>query len=548
MKIPKPLIDDIASGKCLPFIGAGFSLNAKLSDNSVMPDWPALTSILAEIADIPPNQNGPQVANEFEIKFGRVQLIEAIRHALHSDIAEPGNAHSAFAQLPFETVYTTNFDLLLEEANSIIKKPFRSLVGELQMPFHGGPLTTNIVKMHGDLRHEEHIIVTQEDYDNYLDKYPVISTHLSAMLITRTALFIGYSLADPDFQHIRKVIRSRLGRFERMSYIIQFNQKQSTIKSMLSDNLHLINLSTQKYQKKDEKLEEFFLSIQEELDIRAGNRLRQSKPGLFEPLSKDTFEESSRSVDSNALLMSSSNLCFVLMPFGREFDDIYREFIKPKILEVGLEPLRADEIFSPGSIMEQIRSAIQQSRFCVADLTGRNPNVLFELGIAQTLGKPTVLLTQDISDVPFDVAQYRTIVYNRKELQKTSAILYKALQNALGYDRLNEARELIASGMIRAAVALIGVLFEQSLRQLIIKSDIVDTKGGERFLGKQTIGKMLQVLSDSNIIEIQDKKKLMEYISIRNQAVHELKEPKKEKALIFLDIVENFIKIYIPNS
>jgi len=39
MKIPKPLLEDIASGKCLPFIGAGFSLNAKLPEGEVMPDW-----------------------------------------------------------------------------------------------------------------------------------------------------------------------------------------------------------------------------------------------------------------------------------------------------------------------------------------------------------------------------------------------------------------------------------------------------------------------------------------------------------------------------
>jgi hypothetical protein len=50
------------------------------------------------------------------------------------------------------------------------------------MPFHGGPLTTTVIKMHGDLRHEEHIIVTAEDYDRYLTDYPMIATYLSAHL------------------------------------------------------------------------------------------------------------------------------------------------------------------------------------------------------------------------------------------------------------------------------------------------------------------------------------------------------------------------------
>ncbi len=245
MNIPPPLLDDIAAGKCLPFIGAGFSLNAKLPENKTMPDWPALTKLLSESVEGSGKSGGPEVASNYERNFGRVQLIEAIRQALFSDEVEPGKAQNYFVQLPFDTVYTTNFDLLLEESCSMIRRPYRSLVGELQIPFHGGPLTINIVKMHGDLRHEEHMIITKDDYDGYLEKYPVISTHLSAMLITRTALFIGYSLSDPDFNHIREVVRSRLGKFQRMSYIIQFNQSNKKITEMLDQHLHVINMPPQ---------------------------------------------------------------------------------------------------------------------------------------------------------------------------------------------------------------------------------------------------------------------------------------------------------------
>ena len=261
--IPKPLLDDIAEGKCLPFVGAGFSLNAKLPDGETMPDWPGLTQILASEAGITDSKDGPNVASEYERHFGRVQLIETIRHALKTDIIEPGKSQRAIVQLPIDTIYTTNFDLLLEDACSSVRKPYRSLVGELQMPFHGGPLTTNIVKMHGDLRHEEHIIVTREDYDKFLEKYPMVSTHLSAMLITKTALFLGYSLSDPDFNHIRAVVRSRLGRFQRMSYIIQFNKSASHIKKMLNEHLHVINLKIKKDISIDETMSNFFSEIQE---------------------------------------------------------------------------------------------------------------------------------------------------------------------------------------------------------------------------------------------------------------------------------------------
>ena len=311
IKIPQPLLDDIASGKCLPFIGAGFSLNAKVPGDEAMPAWPGLTKVLASAVGIAGTDGGPEVASRYEKSFGRVQLIEAIREALHSDTVEPGSSHRAFAQLPFDTIYTTNFDLLLEDACGLIRKPYRSLVGELQIPFHGGPLTTNIVKMHGDLRHEEHMIVTREDYNGFLEKYPVISTHLSAMLITRTALFIGYSLSDPDFNHVREVVHSRLGRFQRMSYIIQFNQSPTRVNKMLDEHLHVLNCRVKKGKSIDEVLAEFFENIQEELDTAAGKKFRERKPEIFEEVPQATFEATSRAADASALLSSSSNLCFV---------------------------------------------------------------------------------------------------------------------------------------------------------------------------------------------------------------------------------------------
>lgn len=72
---PQPLIEDIESGRCLPFIGARFSLNAKISDGQKMPDWQALTDILASTIGMPTSPDGPAIAAEFERRFGRLQLI-----------------------------------------------------------------------------------------------------------------------------------------------------------------------------------------------------------------------------------------------------------------------------------------------------------------------------------------------------------------------------------------------------------------------------------------------------------------------------------------
>lgn len=554
MNIPKPLIDDISAGKCLPFIGAGFSLNASLPKKLKMPAWPELTEILAKTAGVSLGHGGPHVASEFERKFGKVQLIEEIRRALHIGEAEPGESHKAFAELPFETIYTTNFDLLLEDSYNLIHRPFRSLVGERQMPFHGGPFTTNIVKMHGDLRHEEKIVVTQEDYEKYLEDNPAIATHLSAMLITRTALFIGYSLNDPDFQNIRNVVRSRLGKFERMSYIVQFNKSPDYIESKLDDKLHVISISADSDDLKDSKLADLFKKIQKSLDINEGIRFRAARPIIFEDIAEETFEKIFRLSDSQSLLTSSSNLCFMIMPFNSEFDVVYRSLIKPAVEKFGLTTLRADEMYSTGQIMEQIRAAIQQSRLCIADLSYRNPNVLYELGISQTLGKPIILITNNIDDVPFDLRSDRFIVYDVHSfdsINKARIDLERTIQLVLGEDRLNEAQRLINNGMYRAAVAILGILLEHSFRQLIAKN--MD-KLSER-LKKQTpinrplsLGKALHLLENSNIILPEESSKLSECVLIRNKAIHELEEPKFNDANFMLKLVKEFIENYLKSN
>lgn len=267
LEVPLPLLEDIANRRCLPFIGAGFSLNARVPSGGQMPAWKGLIEILATTASLPPSQNGPEVAATFEQKFGRVHLIEALKKALLLDHAEPGSPHLTFAQLPFDTIYTTNFDLLLEDAFSSARRPFRSIVGEHQLPFHAGPFASSIVKMHGDLRHEEHIVITSEDYSNYIKRYAAVATHLAAMLITRTALFIGYSLTDPDFEQILEIVRSRLGKFLRMGYIIQFDASEDTIRKMLSQNLHVIPLNSS--ESRSVRLTQFLKSIEEYLQSQA---------------------------------------------------------------------------------------------------------------------------------------------------------------------------------------------------------------------------------------------------------------------------------------
>lgn len=93
---------------------------------------------------------------------------------------------------------------------------------------------------------------------------------------------------------------------------------------------------------------------------------------------------------------------FVIMPFGDGFDDIYKEVYAPVITSVGLEPLRADEIYDNQPIIQDINHSIHSAKVILTDVTGRNPNVNYELGAAHALGKEVIIITAKSEDVPSD--------------------------------------------------------------------------------------------------------------------------------------------------
>ena len=107
--------------------------------------------------------------------------------------------------------------------------------------------------------------------------------------------------------------------------------------------------------------------------------------------------------------------CFVMMPFGEWFDRYYQEIYVPAIKEAGFEPVRADELFSTGSVVEQIWDQIERSKLLLADLSGKNPNVFYELGLAHAARKPVVFTASSVDDVPFDLRHLRVIVYDVRE-------------------------------------------------------------------------------------------------------------------------------------
>jgi hypothetical protein len=133
-----------------------------------------------------------------------------------------------------------------------------------------------------------------------------------------------------------------------------------------------------------------------------------------------------------------SNTCFVLMPFSDPFNSYYKNILAPAIRKAGFEPITAGEIYGTGPIIEDIFQGIRSSAAVVADVTGKNPNVNYELGIGHTLNRPVVIISQSIDDVPFDYRHLRVIIYDTKEVRwesKLKASLINTLENTKKLDR-----------------------------------------------------------------------------------------------------------------
>ena len=116
---------------------------------------------------------------------------------------------------------------------------------------------------------------------------------------------------------------------------------------------------------------------------------------------------------------------FVVMQFGEPYDSLYKEVIQPVSDNLGFKAFRADDIFRPGVILQDIIRGIVESDVIVAEITPVNANVSYELGYAHALQKPTILLAnRQTEKLPFDISGYRVIFYDdtiggKREIEST---------------------------------------------------------------------------------------------------------------------------------
>ena len=131
-------------------------------------------------------------------------------------------------------------------------------------------------------------------------------------------------------------------------------------------------------------------------------------------------------------------ICFVISPIGDKgsatrqlADDVFELLIEPALEKFAFSALRADKITSVESINKDVIEQIQNAELCIIDITGHNPNVMYECGRRHETGKPYVMIAKDGERLPFDITTIRTIFYgltNGREIR----VSVKAIQDAVG--------------------------------------------------------------------------------------------------------------------
>ncbi|MCB6414978.1 nucleoside 2-deoxyribosyltransferase [Faecalimonas umbilicata] len=143
--------------------------------------------------------------------------------------------------------------------------------------------------------------------------------------------------------------------------------------------------------------------------------------------------------------------CFVVSPIGedgsdirRNADQLFNHIIKPVCEKCGFKAIRIDHENTPDSITQGILDSLFKYDLVIADLTGHNPNVFFEIGYRASIGKPIIHLKRKGESIPFDVSSIRTFDYDLTDLDvvaETRERLEKAILSFIYEDDLDEIEE-----------------------------------------------------------------------------------------------------------
>jgi hypothetical protein len=425
-----------------------------------MPLWDGLAKSLGnQIPDFE-YTDALDAISAFDHAYSRAKLVEVLSRLLHTETAQPGGSHKNFCALPFETVCTTNFDFLLERGYEATGRFCRPITDEDQLSTHMSSGTVNLLKFHGDLNHPRRMVVTEEDYSGFITRNPLIATFLANLLIGKTALFIGYSLADPDFRLIWQIVGDRLGKLRRLAYTIKVGADSREVARFERRGVRVINIPGKPSQY-PAIFEALFTELKERWDrFTAEKNARIEQSPLTElALPKD----------------AKSRICSIIAP--RDTLGFYRSTVFPLVEQRGFTPVAAEDLIAPGeSFAAKLSALISRSELIILDVSTRATMMEAGLVLAERRSEENVIIIMaPDADLPLEwLTRVRIMrpkeVFNDAEAEdfvaRIDGWLMAASERLLPQLR-EEPRRLLRKKEYRAALISAVALLENRLRSTI---------------------------------------------------------------------------------
>ncbi len=216
MNLTGDLAADLAADNALLFVG-----DSLRGDAAPLPLTQIAELLAQQISYDRPDRSLTAVARDFEALRGRQPLVQALRDALRQLALQPSALHELLAQavLPSSKIITTAYDALLEDALRMAGKSYVLIVRDADVPYFDESKVV-VIKMQGDISQPDSLVITEDDFDEFLARLPTLSDLIRAFFATKTLIFLGYDLTSPAFKRLFAQVTRSVHEHRRRAYAV----------------------------------------------------------------------------------------------------------------------------------------------------------------------------------------------------------------------------------------------------------------------------------------------------------------------------------------
>ncbi len=243
----KKIIEELKNNNLVIFAGAGVSMGSNYIG------WKDLVRDIAEELELCVDREHDliSIAQYYYNSKGRNR--NNINNKILNEFQTRTNQNgllNVVARLPINTIWTTNYDCLIEEVYKKIDKTVDDKKNLVDLTNYKKDRDLILYKMHGDVNTPQDAVIIRDDYEEYEEKRGLFTTNLLGQMVSKTFLFLGYGFGDPNFEKILSRIRLKLGQNNKTHYTYLKKVKKSEFK----DENGKFNEKEYKYQLNKQKL------------------------------------------------------------------------------------------------------------------------------------------------------------------------------------------------------------------------------------------------------------------------------------------------------